>query len=94
MLLGEPSPSLAKINEMNMAKLEEKIAQLDVELERVAGKLERMKRNEPPPEDKIKSVGELLVRLNALKAYAVKRLEGKAERKKAWEEKQRQQGRM
>ena len=45
MLLGEPSPSLAKINRLPMMKLAPKIEQLATELQRVEAKLERMKRD-------------------------------------------------
>ena len=67
MLLGEPSPSLAKINTMNMAKLTEKIAQLEEEEARVGAKLSRLEVVNPRPEEKIKAVKDLLVRLAALK---------------------------
>ncbi len=86
MLLGEPSPSLAKINTMNMAKLTEKIAQLEEEQTRVGAKLSRLEVVEPRPDEKIKAVKELLERLAALKEAAEKRLAGKAERKAAREQ--------
>lgn len=88
-LMGEPSPSLAKINTMNMAKLTEKIAMLEEEEVRVGAKLDRLKAVDPLPETKIKAVIELLARLDALKKLAAERLAGKAERKAA-----REQGRM
>lgn len=88
-LLGEPSPSLAKINTMNMARLTEKITQLIEEQERVGAKLSRLEVIDPVPEEKIKSVKELLERLAALKLAAETRLAGKAERKAA-----REQGRL
>ncbi len=87
--MGEPSPSLAKINTMNMAKLTEKIAMLEEEEVRVGAKLDRLKAVDPLPETKIKAVIELLARLDALKKLAAERLAGKAERKAA-----REQGRM
>tara|TARA_R110002111_G_scaffold14050_8_gene38779 strand:- start:238 stop:633 length:396 start_codon:yes stop_codon:yes gene_type:complete len=89
MLLGEPSPSLAKINTMNMAKLTEKIAQLEEEEARVGAKLKRLEAVDPLPEVKIAAVKDLLARLDALKKAAAERLAGKAERKAA-----REQGRM
>ncbi len=89
MLLGEPSPSLAKINTMNMAKLTEKIAQLEEEEARVGAKLSRLEAVTPVPEVKIAAVKDLLARLDALKKAAAERLAGKAERKAA-----REQGRM
>jgi hypothetical protein len=89
MLMGEPSPSLAKINTMNMAKLTEKIAMLVEEETRVGAKLTRLQAVDPLPEPKIKAVMELLARLDALKKLATERLAGKAERKLA-----REQGRL
>lgn len=89
MLMGEPSPSLAKINTMNMAKLTEKIASIEEEEARVGAKLKRLQAVDPLPERKIKAVSELLERLDVLKKLAAERLAGKAERKAA-----REQGRM
>lgn len=89
MLMGEPSPSLAKINVMNMAKLTEKISQLEEEQKRVGAKLSRLEVVDPLPEEKIKAVKELLERLAALKEAAATRLAGKAERKAL-----REQGRL
>jgi predicted house-cleaning noncanonical NTP pyrophosphatase (MazG superfamily) len=91
MLLGEPSPSLAKINAMNMAQLTEKIASLDEELARVSAKLERLEQQDDKPEEKIKTVIELISRLKALKIIAEKRLAEKAERKAAYDAKQQGQ---
>lgn len=85
-LMGEPSPSLAKINTMNMAKLTEKIAMLEEEEARVGAKLKRLQAVDPLPEVKIKAVTELLARLDALKKAAAERLAGKAERKAAREQ--------
>ncbi len=89
MLLGEPSPSLAKINTMNMAKLTEKITQIEEEEARVSAKLSRLEVLDPLPDEKIKAVKNLLARLAALKEAAATRLAGKAERKAA-----REQGRL
>ncbi len=86
MLLGEPSPSLAKINTMNMAKLTEKIAQIEEEQTRVGAKLSRLEQVDPLPEPKIKELKDLLVRLAALKEAAETRLAGKAQRKAAREQ--------
>ena len=85
-MLGEPSPSLAKINTMNMVKLEEKISQLVEEQDRVGAKLSRLEVLDPKPEEKIQAVKELLARLAALKEVAETRLAGKAERKAAREQ--------
>jgi chromosome segregation ATPase len=81
MLLGEPSPSLAKINKMNMAKLAEKIVSLEKEQQDLKTRLERLRQLDPPPAEKIAAVTDLLDRLNALHDAAAKRLKEKAARK-------------
>ncbi len=81
MLLGEPSPSLAKINTMNMAKLAEKIASLEKEQEDIKTRLKRLEEKDPPPAEKIATVQEQLKRLVALHEAASKRLQEKAARK-------------
>lgn len=81
MLLGEPSPSLAKINGMNMEKLAAKIASLKDEQLRMNGKLEKLLARDPAPADKIEQAKATLVRLEALEKAATERLAGKAERK-------------
>jgi len=81
MLLGEPSPSLAKINKMNMAKLAEKIASLESELQDLATRLDRLKALDPPPAEKIATVTDLQQRLTALHEAASKRYQEKAARK-------------
>lgn len=79
--MGEPSPSLAKINGMNMAKLQAKILTLDEEINRTKAKLERLKAVDPVPTEKIGAVAALIERLEALRTAAADRLAGKAERK-------------
>lgn len=80
-LLGEPSPSLAKIKTMNMVKLAAKIASLREESARMEAKLTKLRLRDPLPEEQIKQ-GDLTVkRLNALEAIATDLLKGKAERK-------------
>ncbi len=81
MLLGEPSPSLAKINEMNMVKLEAKIASLAADRVHLVAKAEKLKAADPPKPDKLRDTEKLIERLDALKAAAEERLKGKAERK-------------
>ena len=81
MLLGEPSPSLAKINKMNMAALAAKIVSLREEQARMKARLERLEALDEKPEDQIKAGRELLERLAALEAAATERLQGKAQRK-------------
>jgi predicted component of type VI protein secretion system len=89
MLMGEPSPSLAKISAMNMAKLEAKIADIDREQAQLAARLEKLKAYHTPPEAKIKAISDLQVRLDALRQAAANRLAGKAERKAAREQRGR-----
>ena len=84
--LGEPSPSLAKINTMNMVKLEAKMQSLAAERTQLAARLEKLNSLESPPQDKIQAVTDLQVRLDALKDVVAKRLAGKAERKAAREQ--------
>ncbi len=80
-LLGEPSPSLAKINTMNMAKLQEKIASLKDEQVRMAAKLQKLVARDPAPTEQIEAAKASLARLKALEEAATQRLLGKAERK-------------
>jgi hypothetical protein len=87
MLLGEPSPSLAKINGMNMEKLAAKIASLREEQGRMKSKLEKLLQRDPPaPAEKVELAQDTLARLAALEKAATERLVGKAERKKAREQ--------
>ena len=81
MLLGEPSPSLAKINTMNMAKLQEKIDSLHEEQQRMQAKLDRLVTRDPQPTEKVEQAQATLARLKALEEAAAQRLAGKQERK-------------
>lgn len=89
MLLGEPSPSLAKINAMNMEKLALKIVSLRDEQQRMTGKLEKLEARDPAPTEKIEQAKATMERLKALEAAAMERLAGKAERKKLREQRGR-----
>ena len=89
MLLGEPSPSLAKIKTMNMVKLEAKIQSLREERTRMQAKLEKLQARDPLPADKIKLGHDTIERLNALEAFATDKLRGKAERKAEREQRSR-----
>jgi len=80
-LLGEPSPSLAKIKTMNMVKLAAKIASLREERDRMAAKLEKLRIRDPLPDEKIKQGEDTVERLSTLEAIAIDLLKGKAERK-------------
>lgn len=87
MLLGEPSPSLARINMMNMVKLEAKIEQLVEEQSLVSQRLERLTSRDPVPTDQVERTREQLNRLVALEKAARERLELKTKRKAEWEKK-------
>ena len=80
-LLGEPSPSLAKIKTMNMVKLAAKIVSLREERARMEAKLEKLRVRDPLPDEKIKQGADTVERLTALEAVATDLLKGKAERK-------------
>ncbi|MEM1445308.1 MAG: hypothetical protein AAGF84_04580 [Planctomycetota bacterium] len=81
MLLGEPSPSLAKINAMNMAKLEAKIAALTADRVHLVNKAKKLHAAGEPKAQQLKQTLDLIERLDALKAAAEERLAGKAQRK-------------
>lgn len=86
MLLGEPSPSLARINCLNMKGLEQRIEALKVEAVNVSAKLARLKAHKPPPPpDRLEQLEQHLTRLAALEDLAKKRLERKAEAKARYE---------
>ena len=89
MLLGEPSPSLAKINRMNMVKLEAKIEQLVEEQSLVTKRLERLTCRDPVPTEQVERTREQLDRLVALEKAARERLELKTKRKAEWDKKNR-----
>ena len=90
MLLGEPSPGLAKINAMNIVKLEAKILQLVEEQKRVGSRIEKLLAREPAPTEHIERNRQQLVRLQALEKAARDRLKEKNRRKAEWEAKQQQ----
>ena len=79
-LMGEPSPSLAKINRMNMQQLAERIKALETESAHLSAKIERLSQVEPRDDEKIAALTEQKARLAALADVARKRLSGKAER--------------
>jgi len=88
MLMGEPSPSLAKINTMNIVKLEAKISQLITEKKLISQRLKNLEARDPQPEDQIKRTRYQLERLDVLEAAARQRLSDKEKRKVEWEAKQ------
>ncbi|MCE9590474.1 MAG: hypothetical protein K8S99_08125 [Planctomycetes bacterium] len=86
MLLGEPSPSLAALEKMNMAKLAERAQRLTEEARLLGEKLERLKKVKPLPEEKIGLLTQSVARLVILQKAAADKLTEKVERKKRWDE--------
>lgn len=74
MLMGMPSPSLAKINRMRPDELREKIKSLETEQAQITARIDRLNAVDPVPTDKIKALLELKSRLDALKDVATKKL--------------------
>jgi cell division protein FtsB len=88
MLLGEPSPALAKIALMNIAALEAKLESLKEEQERLARRIERLEKQDPQPAEQIENLKTQVIRLQAIEKAAKDRLEVKLERRAQWEAKQ------
>ncbi len=88
MLMGVPSPSLAKINKMNMVDLEARIERLHTERQRLQEKIQRLQAITPPPGDRIDDLGDQVKRLAVLERTAKDRLVTKGERKAEWEDRQ------
>ncbi|MEM6550910.1 MAG: hypothetical protein AAF750_02050 [Planctomycetota bacterium] len=80
MLLGEPSPSLAKIQTMNTEKLRAKIASLNEERGRLVTRKDNLTALDDVPTDKVDNIDNLLARIDALLDAAKERLAGKLER--------------
>ncbi|MAE61782.1 MAG: hypothetical protein CMJ49_10565 [Planctomycetaceae bacterium] len=87
MFLGMPSPSLARIQKMNMADLAARIERLTNEVANVEEKVKRLQQVDPRPDAKITELGALIKRLAALRNAAKDQLEMKVERKRRWDEK-------
>lgn len=86
MLMGVPSPSLAKINKMNTDELVERIAALGVERERIATKIKNLSAMTPRDEARITELKTQASRLTALENVAKDRLSGKNERREQREQ--------
>lgn len=80
MLLGEPSPSLAKIGKMNMEELKERIEALAVEKARIDEKIKNLSNMQPRDDARIESLSTQAARLTALSNAAKDRLSGKQDR--------------
>ena len=84
MLMGEPSPALSKIAQMNTAKLREYIKQISVNAEQLKGKIEKLQAMEEKDEKKIEDLTTQRQRLAILIKTAAERLQGKLERAKEY----------
>jgi hypothetical protein len=80
-LMGEPSPGLARIHRMNMAQLTVRIERLQGEMSMLGKKLEKLKAMVPQPMAEINAITVQIARLRALEKAAKERLEGKSERR-------------
>jgi hypothetical protein len=74
MLLGKPSPSLAKINRMSRPELEAQIGSLITESDRIGQKMERLNGVSPDLSDRVRDLTVLSERLAALKKAAEDRI--------------------
>ena len=84
MLLGEPSPALSKIAQMNTAKLREYIKQISVNAEQLKTKIGKLEAAEEKDEKRIAELTTQLQRLAMLIKTAAERLQGKLERAKEY----------
>ncbi len=80
-LMGVPSPSLAKMSKMNMVDLNAQIDRLTIEGSRLASKIERLTVHKPSPVEHITQLKAQLERLEVLKKAAQERLAAKDERR-------------
>jgi hypothetical protein len=83
-LMGEPSPALSKIAQMNTAKLREYIKQISVNAEQLKAKIEKLEAAEERDEKKIEDLTTQRQRLAVLIKTAADRLQGKLERAKEY----------
>lgn len=84
--MGEPSPSLASLDRLNMVGLAQRVERLGEEIARLEQKVDRLKKIDPLPQVKIDQLTQSLTRLAALKKAAQDRLAEKVERKRKWDE--------
>ena len=83
MLLGLPSPSLAKMNRMNSAELQERLERLTTEQQCLEVKLKNLEAHRPRPDQKIELLKAQVDRLKVLQETAKSKLAGKEERRAA-----------
>ncbi|MEQ9459465.1 MAG: hypothetical protein RIG82_00750 [Phycisphaeraceae bacterium] len=75
MLLGEPSPSLAKIRRMTIPELQKKISSLGADQPPLLTKLEKLRAKDPIPAEDVKETETHLKRLQVLESLAKEQLE-------------------
>ena len=80
MLMGEPSPALTKIAQMNTEKLREYIKQISVNAEQLKAKIEKLQAMDEPDQKKIEELTTQRQRLAVLIKTAAERLQGKLTR--------------
>ena len=90
MLMGEPSPALSKIAQMNTAKLREYIKQISVNAEQLKTKIDKLQAAEEKDEKKIEELTTQRHRLAVLIKTAAERLQGKLDRAKEYASGERQ----
>ncbi|MBI1374524.1 MAG: hypothetical protein GC159_17540 [Phycisphaera sp.] len=73
--LGEPSPALAKIQRMPMRELRAYVGRLSEEIGHVRKKIAMLRGKNPVPGAALAGLRRLLIRLEALRVEADKRLE-------------------
>ncbi len=81
-LLGKPSPSLARINKMNAEELIARIDSLSTERARLARRIEHLKIQDPVPQQRIDRLSRQIRRLAALQKTAGDRLAEKQEQRR------------
>lgn len=84
MLMGEPSPALSKIAQMNTSKLREYIKQISVNAEQLKAKIDKLEAKEERDEKKIEELTQQRQRLAILIKTAAERLQGKLDRAKEY----------
>jgi ribosomal protein L29 len=77
MLMGEPSPSLAKMKKMNPEQLQAKVDQLREESLRLTRKVQRLQEQHEPNFKKIDALTKQIQRLQALQRIARDKVEGR-----------------
>jgi len=79
MLLGLPSPSLARLNKKDPEELAEQIERLQEEAGHVKRRLEKFRSLPEPPQERIQHLQALLQRLEVLERLARDRISGKSQ---------------